>query len=88
MSIKYGPDADDPNIKWVEGSSLLDSDIKMGVYDVKFVPKTRTNKGWECHLFGSNGIDGLVYRPSDYKPNLLVRLMCKWLLDCKWVECK
>ena len=71
------------NTNWIQDSQSTEKTGTVTTYSYK------KHTGWECHLFGSNGIDGITYTPPrDYKPNLLVRLMCKWLLDCKWVEIK
>lgn len=42
---------------------------------------------WQCHLFGSDGTNGITYRPVEGKvPNWFIRWMMKICLGCTWVK--
>ena len=53
-------------------------------YSVFGTPK-RAN--WQCHLFGSDGTNGITYQPVEGKvPNWFIRWMMKICLGCTWVK--
>ena len=42
---------------------------------------------WRCDLFGSDGKNGISYRPFLGKePNWFQRQMSGWFFDCNWVK--
>ena len=42
---------------------------------------------WQCNLFGSDGLHGMVYKPlKDNVPNRFIRWMMKICLGCTWVK--
>ena len=42
---------------------------------------------WKCHLFGSDGTNGITYQPVEGKvPNWFIRWMMKICLGCTWVK--
>ena len=42
---------------------------------------------WKCHLFGSDGTNGITYCPVEGKvPNWFIRWMMKICLGCTWVK--
>jgi hypothetical protein len=44
---------------------------------------------WKCHLFGSDGTNGITYHPVEGKvPNFFIRWMMKICLGCTWVKVK
>lgn len=44
---------------------------------------------WKCHLFGSDGTNGITYQPVEGKvPNFFIRWMMKICLGCTWVKMK